>query len=207
MKHLTMVVAIGLWISMIAFTGCKSSETANSNKDPLKAGTENKHGAKLIIQYLAAKDETNIYQQDFTIKPQVMTDTVAASGSHSFDIHNMATFKGKVPVTAPNNASFTLTHSIASKNSWHFPPKLKTLVMVTDGEKTEIPIYSQKELDKDSPKDKEFYETLIMEMPYANYAKIAKAKDVEFQIGNGKFKLSGENILAFQDFTDYITPK
>jgi hypothetical protein len=206
MKHLTLMIALGLWLVMAA--GCSSADqvsNANSSHLPPKAGTEYKHGAKLIVQYLAAKDETAIYQQGFSIKPDVMVDN-ASKGKHAFDINNTATFKGKALTAAPYGCSLTFIHSIPSKSSWHFPTKSK-IAFVADGERVEIEKYQQMDLDKDFPTDKEFYESMITEMKCENYSKIAKAKSVEFQIGNGKFKLSDENILAFQDFTNYITPK
>jgi hypothetical protein len=206
MKHLSTVMALGLWL-LIAVSGCSNSQnTNNSNSQfPPKAGTEFKHGAKLIVQYLPSKDETAIYQQDFSIKPDVMVGN-ASKGKHAFNINNTATFKGKALTAAPYGCSLTFIHSIPSKSGWHFPPKSK-IAFVADGERVEIEKYQQMDLDKDLPTDKEFYESMITEMKCESYSKIAKAKDVEFQIGNGKFKLSDENIKAFQDFADLITPK
>jgi len=193
------------FILLIAFTACdtSNSEIANNNKFPLEDGVEYKHGTKIIVQYEPSKNETSIFQQEFVIHPEVFIDKNAARGKHTFSITNMATFKGKVPTRVPYGCSLTLLHSIDNKSSWHFPPKSR-IAFIVDGERVEIQKYVQTKLDKDSREDKEFYESMITEISYENYLKIANAKSLEFQIGNGKFKLSDENILAFKDFTDYL---
>jgi hypothetical protein len=171
---------------------------------PPKDGIEYKHGTKIIVQYLPSKDETNIYQQGFRLQPEVSISNKKVSEKHTIEFNNTASYKGKNPSFVANNAAFTIIHSTSKKSNWHFPSKTK-LIIIADGEKIEIPIYSQSELTKDAPSDKEFYETLIIQPTYEMYSKIAKAKNVEFQFGTGNFKLSDENILAFRDFIEYFT--
>jgi hypothetical protein len=172
---------------------------------PPKAGVEYKHGTKIIVQYLPAKDETNIYQQEFKVQPELISNGQKVKGKHTFEIHNMATYSGRKPSTIPTNLSFTLTHSTSSRNEWRYLQKAKFIV-VADGERVEMPVYSQTELKKDAPSDKEFYEALIIQSTYDMYSKIANAKNVELQIGTGSFRLSDENIAAFRDFASYLNP-
>jgi len=199
----TILLSICLTVLLTFFMSCKpKSET--KTKMPPKAGIEYKHGTKIIVQYLPAKDETNIYQQEFKLQPEIITNNKKVSEKHTIEFNNMASYKGKTPSFVSNNSSFTIIHSTKSKSNWHFPPKTKVTI-IADGERVEMPVYSQSELTKDAPSDLEFYETLIFQPTYEMYSKIAKAKNVEFQIGTGNFKLSDENILAFRDFIEYLT--
>ncbi len=200
----SILLLICLTVLLSSFLGCMA-EPETKTKMPPKAGVEYKHGTKIIVHHLPAKDETNIYQQEFKLQPEVTVSNKKASEKHKIEFNNMATYKGKTPSFVSDNASFTIIHSTNSKSNWHFPPKTK-LVILADGERIEMPVYSQSELTKDSPSDSEFYENLIIQPTFEMYSKIAKAKSVEFQLGTGNFKLADENILAFRDFIDYLTP-
>ncbi len=157
----TILLLICLTVFLTPFIGCKS-ESETKMKVPPKAGVEYKHGTKLIVQYLPAKDETNIYQQEFKLQPEVTVSSKKANEKHKIEFNNMATYKGKTPSFVSDNASFTIIHSTNSKSNWHFPPKTK-LIILADDERIKMPVYSQSELTKDSPSYSEFYETLIIQ--------------------------------------------
>lgn len=205
MRHIQRLILllICLTVSLTFFSSCKQ-ESEIKTKMPPKAGTEYKHGTKIIVQYLPAKDETTISQQQFKLQPEIIVNGKKVNEKHDIEFNNTASYKGKSPSFVSENASFTIIHLTGSKSNWHFQPKAK-LTIVADSERIEMPVYSQSELIKDSPKDTEFYETLIVQPTFEMYSKIAKAKVVEFQIGTGNFKLTDENILAFQDFISYLT--
>jgi len=134
---------INLWVVLIL--GCKSSssETKETKSGlPPKAGVEYKHGTKIIVQYLPAKDETNIYQQEFKMQPELISVGKPVKEKHSFEINNMASYSGRKPSTIPTNLSFTFTHSTPNQNGWHYPPKAK-FIFIADGERVETPVYSQ----------------------------------------------------------------
>lgn len=196
-----------LLVILLALSSCDAPPAANNDQPaPPRTSAADKHGTRLIVQYVPKKDQTNVFQQDFVIKPEVFVGKDPAKGKHTFEINNMASFKGETPIGAPEKSTLLLTHLVADKNYWHFPDKAKAAIVI-DNERIEIPVNNQTELDKETETDEEFYETVMLEVSLENHLKIARAQSVEFHIGDGKFNLSSENIQAFKGFSDYLIPK
>lgn len=199
--HSTFNTSLVITVIIILVVGCnKTPQNDVPNALSPKPGTEYKHGAKIIVQYLPNKDETTIYQQDFNIRPALTINQKALNGKHSFDFSNMGTYPSKTPKCVNDTLALTLTHTIKSKSEWHFEPKTKAFVMV-DGNRLDISIYNQRDVEKEKG---EFWESLIISPTCELYGKIGGAKAVEFHIGQGSFSLSEENILAFKDFANHI---
>ncbi len=91
-KARTILLLICLTVLLAFFVSCKP-ESETKTKMPPKAGVEYKHGTKLIVQYLPAKDETNIYQQEFKLKPELTANNKKVSEKHTFEFNNVASYK------------------------------------------------------------------------------------------------------------------
>lgn len=185
--------------------GC-TPPTDTSSKQTSKSSTEYKHGTKIVTQYIPDKNETNIYQKEFKIQPKLFVGRKIVEGEHSFEIDNMASYSGRKPSAVPTNLTFILLHSTPEPEGWHYP-KNAAFVFIADGVRVEMPVSRQFELKKDDPSDAEYWESIIISSTYDMYSKIGNAKNVEFQVGTGRFKLRDEDIAAFRDFLSYITPE
>ena len=192
---------------------CASAGKLGAASDPDHI-IDYKHGAKLHVQYIPAKNETTVYQyipandanhKEPPLRPDLIVSGQTIKGKHTFEFFDMVSFKGRKPSTIPTNTSLSITHAISSRKEWHFPPKAK-LTIIADSYSFDVPVYSQIELKKDDPSDAEFYEVLITKPTYEMYTKIAKARDVTVQIGTASFKLDAESIASYRDFIGYLTP-
>jgi hypothetical protein len=193
--------------------GGKPEAKKSSTPQPLDV-VDYKHGAKLTVQYDSDKKTTDVlhsipgrgYSHTAPpLKPDVITSGQTVRGKHTFELHDNVSFEGRKPATAPTNTCLSITHAIASRKEWHFPPQAK-LTIVADGVKLDVPVYSQKELTKDLPEDTEYYEVLITKPTFDTYTKMASAKDVSVQIGTASFKLDTASIASYRDFIAYLTP-
>ena len=170
--------------------------------------------AKILVQYIPSKNETNVYhyvpvddakRKDPPLKPDLIVDGRTIHGKHTFEFFDMVGFAGRTPSETPTNTSLSVTHSVASRKEWHFPPKSK-LTFIADGATFDVPVHAQIELKKDDPSDAEFYEVLITKPTFDMYAKIANAKSVTVQIATASFKLDADIIASYGDFITYLTP-
>lgn len=196
-------------ILIFAVIGCtcppKPSDTQTPNQ-PVKNNVEYKYGTKLLTQYNTEKDQTSVYQMEFNIKPKLIVNGQSVTELHTFRLDSIATYKGKTPnCPSKGNLALMLIHSITTKKQWHFEPKTKVFLKL-DTEAFEMEVYKQGDLEKDDPKDKEFYDSLLIQPTCETYSKIKNANSIGFQIGNGQFQLSEENKLAFQEFVKRILP-
>jgi hypothetical protein len=210
-----MGLTLCLWLAMIL--GCTSSRKA-SDLGPVHNDDNHlvdyNHGAKLLVQYIPAKDETSVYHyiprddtkfKDPPFKPDLSVNGQTISGKHTIELFDMVSFSGRKPTSIPVNTALTIIHGIVTGKDWHFLQHTRLIVEV-DGGNFEIPVYSQMELKKDDPSDSEFYETLIAKPTYEMYSKIANSRRVTIKIGNGSFDLTPEYIASYRTLVGYLTP-
>lgn len=189
-----------LLILLIAALGCGSVDKTSENpKTQLKAPT-----APHILVQSEPKGKTGIYQQDFRILPEmVVNGEVISPGEHSFDLNSTSSYSGKKPACDAKSLVLTIGHTTSRDISWRFPPNSTASVSV-DGSKLPLAVYSQ--LPYAMPtmakylKDPEASEALIIAPGCEVYQRMSKAKTVEFQIGNGSFKLEPEGVASFREF-------
>lgn len=191
--------------------GCnKSDSTFALNKTDVIY----KHGSKITTIYDTQKNQVNFFQDDIKIKPALIINSKNISESHSFEFNESAFYEAHQP--PPKVVTFTLLHDTPKKSGWKFSPKAR-LVIAADGRRFESPICQtdipldnkkhppqcyQSELKKDDPKDAEFYETLIMDIPFEFFSAMGSAHSVQMQIGNASFNMPEETLAAFKSFTD-----
>ena len=114
------------------------------------------HGAKILVQYIPGKDETNVYHyiprddaryKDPPFKPDLSVEGHTVVGRHSIELFDMVSFSGRIPATVPSNTSLTIIHGVTKRSDWHFPLRAR-LTINADTEQFEVPVYSQMELTK-----------------------------------------------------------
>jgi hypothetical protein len=174
---------------------------------------EYKHGAKILTQRFAEKDEINYYLSELKLRPAVVVQGKPVNG-HLFEFYSSAS--SKISARPPQKLTFELTHEIVSKSLWHFPTPQPTsdfktpnasidLTIVADGISLALPRLYQSELKKDEPSDATFYETLITEISLADFNRFANSKAVVIKFGSlASFELSAEAIAAFSDFAKTV---
>ena len=206
----TLATVFGVWLMFFACASIDRTATAAGSNNILQY----KHGAKLLVQYLQAKNETIVYHyipandrnhKKPPLRPDLIDGGQTIKGKHIFELFDMVGFQGRKPVTAPTNTSLSITHAIINRKEWHFPAKAQ-LIIVADGKSFVVPVHSQINLKKDDPSDAEFYEVLIAKPAFDMYEKIANAKEVKIQIGLAYFQLDSESIASYRHFFGYITP-
>ena len=208
---ITLTLIFNLWL--VFALGCASIGNKDSASDPDHI-IDYKHGAKILVQYIPSKNETNVYhylpandakRKEPPLRPDLIVGEQTIKDKHTFEFFDDVAFSGRKSSEIPTNMALSITHAIASRKEWHFPPKAK-LTITADGNRFDIPVHSQTELKKDDPSDAEFYEVLITKPTYEMYMKIANASDVTVQIGTASFKLDAESIASYRDFVSYLTP-
>jgi hypothetical protein len=206
----TLSLVFSVWLTFIL--GCSSTGNLGSASEPEHL-IDYKHGAKILVQYIPAKNETNVYHyipandanhKAPPLKPDLIVGGQTIKDKHTFEFFDDVAFSGRKPSEIPTNTALSITHAVTNRKEWHFPPKAK-LTITSDGNSFDVPVHSQIELKKDDPSDAEFYEVLITKPTYEMYMKIANAKDVTVQIGTASFKLDAESIASYRDFVNHLT--
>jgi hypothetical protein len=207
-----------LVLGCVILCGCsKGSRDVGLNS---KADVLYPHGSKIIIQHLKDKGEIHFYQSDIKIKPSLIINAKALNEKHSFELDSMAFYKDEQP--PPTVVTFTLTHDTPKKIGWRFPPNPKLIIIADDKRyesplcQVELPTTTTKEskpkcyeieLKKDDPSDAEYYEMLIMEIPFEMFSFVGNAHMVRMQIGSATFEVPSETIAALKSFADIASGK
>lgn len=210
----TLAIVSSVWL---AFLGC----TSTADPDDI---VEYKHGGSLLIQYDSSRDETTITHyipahdrghKEPPLRPDLVVDGQIIKGKHSFELDDWIRFRWRKPLRAPTNMILSITHTITSREDWHFPAK-STLSIVVDRKSFDVPVYAQIALKEDDPEDNELtrlygsdvgpYESLIANPTYEVYAKMADAREVKIQIGSASFNLDSKTIASYRDLASHLTP-
>lgn len=208
---ITLSLVFSMWLAFAL--GCASTGNLGSASDPDHL-IDYKHGAKILVQYIPPKNETNVYHyipandanhKESPLRPDLIVGGQIIKDKHTFEFFDDVAFSGRKPSEIPTNTALSITHAVTNRKEWHFPSKAR-LTITADGKSFDVPVHSQSELKKDDPSDAEFYEILITKPTYEMYMKIANAKDVTVQIGNASFKLDAESIASYGDFVSHLTP-
>ncbi len=213
MKFMRSLSACVIFITCLTIVSCGRNVSEPSH--PTKTEVVWRNGSKIVIQPLQAKNETHFYQSEIKITPSITINSQEVGGQHSFEFDSMAFYPNYSP--PPKVVTFTVLHNTPIKAGWKFPPKAQ-LIVIADGNKFELPHCKefvslnqpdtkcyQNELTKDLPSDPEFYETLIMDMPFDIFSAMAKAKSVRMHIGKAQFTLPTETIAAFNSFAEVVS--
>jgi hypothetical protein len=192
-------------------SACNRESSGTDHSRPTKTEVVWKHGSKIVIQPILNKNEIYLTQSEIKIQPTITAKSQAISGKHSFEFGPTASYWD----SPPKSVTFDVLHNTPTKTGWRFPPRAQ-LIVIADGRRIELPICTmdfpdpnkpskkcyQSELKKDLPTDAEYYETLIMDIPFETFSSISESQSVQMQIGQAQFSLPRETIAAFKDFTD-----
>jgi hypothetical protein len=206
---LMLVVAL-FWSAACTSSGRKPRRT----NLPHGNNVEYLHGAKILTQRFADRDELHYYLSELKLEPKLIINGKSET-NHSFEIGSTASCKLSAP--PPETLVFQLTHDIKQRSMWHFPaPKPSKgiteqnasfdIAFLADGQKLTIPGHYQIELRKDDPSDATFYETLITELSRQDFVKIANSRRVKVELGSfAAFDLDDETITALKAYAEIVS--
>lgn len=217
---LILTIALGLFLMLACTTQTPTSQQANSTRDPR---IEFKHGSKITVHRSPQQNKTFFTQGDIKISPEIMIDSQKVSGKHAFEIDVTASSQG---TANPDKVTLTFLHDTPTRTGWHYPPNTTKFAAVADGQRLEYlcthksaaDLLKQSEdhsskclqsapLTKDDPSDADYYEALFIDIPFQTFVTISNAKSVQVEMGEAKFALPAETILAFHDFAEIMSNK
>ena len=215
MKRTSLLHLVLTFVALLCFaafiSGCKKPRRTNL---PHGNNVEYVHGAKILTQRFAERDELHYYLSDLKLTPSLIINGKTESG-HSFEFESSASCKLSKP--PPDKLVLTLLHDIAQRSKWHFPPPKSSdnmfepnasfdLTVLADGQRVMIPGLRQSKLQKDAPSDATFYETLILELPREDFVRIANSRSAKIELGSfASFELDDRTLAALKAYITTVS--